>query len=152
MCEECWAEYGCPSEVTPEVKMAATAIQVTLKHQMDGGNLFPILDWSFDDETLNLVITDIQRDEDTPKDRLNSERVCVRLLQEMPIVQRATTIALVQGYLEPKTNDQILREELAKLADDLGRARKQLLGTLGPGEHKKILRDVEKSLRKLSKV
>lgn len=89
MCCGCYAEAGWPRDFTPEVVRAATLINKTDEF----GPLHIIVgDWNLEDDHIAYCAAI-----DEPKS--DAERCLIQLLLPMTMLERATAMALADGYL-----------------------------------------------------
>lgn len=108
MCRGCWEEYGSPMILSDRVCIAAELIKKVYKQEGGGvgGNLHCVVDdWNLEDEHIQWCIdkTGTQRDFLTGEEYdlilTTIERECAGALMAMTIQERASALALSEGWL-----------------------------------------------------
>ncbi len=117
MCYGCWTEEGSPQIDTPAVRAAAASVAAVYEHSCVGGNLHIVLDdWNLEDDNLKFCDAQIARgghpedpnhskwytqqkldNPDTPE-QLAAERKCHDLFAALSIKERASALALNDGF------------------------------------------------------
>jgi hypothetical protein len=124
MCYGCWEEAGKPVIDTPAVRAAAAAVEEVYQHNCMGGNLHIVLDdWNIEDGNLefcnqcingagvmplegstfpaHLRYNDQKRANPDPPEQLAAERKCHDLFAALTIDERASALALNDGFWQP---------------------------------------------------
>jgi len=95
MCKQCWQEYGSPAVETDLVKETARAIDRVYKHSSVGGALHVVIsDWNLEGRFLDKVPDHFSDD----VDQRRRERECLSLLRECNQYERASAVALHNGF------------------------------------------------------
>lgn len=115
MCYGCWEERGKPQDDSPEVKIVADLIRKVYECSIVGGNLHIVIDdWNLDDASLQFCSNQINAGgykkpnpdkwdlamESTPQ-QLRVERECCDALLKLSETQRASALALYDGFWKP---------------------------------------------------
>lgn len=101
MCVGCWEEYGSPRIVNPAVLAAAKVIDAVYAFSCVGGNLHVVIDdWNLDlcNEADAYIATNIH---EASAEQLAAERECLRLLLSLDEDERASALAIRDGYFDP---------------------------------------------------
>ena len=106
MCEHCWEENGEPKIINEKTEAAAKLIAEVYKHHEAGGGLHIIVD-DFNIERDHLLFCEqyIGRPEyvkEVSASRLKAERKCLAALMEMTEDERASALAIHDGYFHHK--------------------------------------------------
>jgi hypothetical protein len=97
MCDGCWQEHleehdNNPAPVTPQILTAVEAIRNLYEAHPTGGAMHVVTDdWNLDDDSLEFCGQNLSHDE--------VERSCWQCLSELTEHQRATALAVYDGYL-----------------------------------------------------
>lgn len=96
MCGGCWQEHleehGTPSPVTSQIVTAVAAIRNLYAVHCTGGKMHVVTDdWNLEDDSLEFCGQNLPHDE--------VERICWERLSELTENQRATALAIHNGYL-----------------------------------------------------
>lgn len=109
MCQNCWTEYGSPSEITPAIRLTAAIIGELYEISSVGGNLHIVInDWNLDDSSvewckdrvLRIKKGIMEKYDDTDPEQLEIESRIINLLLPMTVSERGAVLALVDGYIE----------------------------------------------------
>jgi hypothetical protein len=108
MCQGCWKERGSPSLTNDKIKAAAELIAGVYEHHGCGGGLHIIVDdWNLEDSSLQFCEDYIEkpeyrasRNDEVTDERLEAERACLRALKAMTEEERASALALYDGYVQ----------------------------------------------------
>ena len=93
-----WQKLGCPSVVNGATLAAADLIAAVYQHSMNGGNLHDQLEmWNLKDVFFKDGLITV-RDPGSSPERLEAERKCYDALRLMPEKERASAVALYEGY------------------------------------------------------
>jgi hypothetical protein len=91
MCENCWAKYGSPTIDSPKVRAAADAIEAVHDlNDLGGGMHAHLEDWNLEDKHFRGVAEAYLQND--------TERRCFQFMREMSVEERASALALVEGY------------------------------------------------------
>lgn len=104
MCLACYEEYGSPKIDNPTVRAAAEAIGKVYDFADTGGNLhIAIDDWNLDDDDLDFCGESIAKNDvhEAPPDQLAAEGYCLGLLKAMSEDERASALAIHDGFWTP---------------------------------------------------
>jgi len=121
MCYGCWVEYAKPAIDTPAIREVVKVIEEVYSYSCVGGNLHIVLDdWNLEDHSLAFCKREIERgghpedpnhspwytkikleNPDSPE-QLAVERKCHDLLFALTEPERASALALYDGYWEKK--------------------------------------------------
>ena len=94
MCLGCYEEYDSPNERCALTDYAVSLIREVYRHNAVGGNLHVVLDdWNIDDDVLERAPSYFS------DSVLPVERECLAVLQGMTLEQRATALAIHDGFL-----------------------------------------------------
>lgn len=102
MCEGCWIEQGKPMLTTGIVLIGAELVHKVYEHNDVGGNLHCQLDdWNIEDEFWEeyTVYSD-----DASEEQLQVEKLCFEMFKNMTLQERASALALAQGYFDVEWN------------------------------------------------
>lgn len=113
MCQWCWEKRGSPRLVTDKVKAAAELIDGVYEHHGCGGGLHIIVDdWNLCDGSVAFCEDYIEkpeyrrnRNDEVSDERIEAERACLRALKAMTEDERASALALYDGYVQVSTNE-----------------------------------------------
>ncbi len=100
MCYGCWEENGKPMIDTPDVRKAAAMIKGIYEYNCMGSNLHVVIDdCNYEDYFINSCMNGLNENVfgATPE-QLAIERECLILLKRLSIKERASAIALAEGY------------------------------------------------------
>lgn len=96
MCEGCYAEYGSPTIRNEKTDAAAALIARVYEQNCVGGNLHVQLDdWNIEDEFFD----EFTVHHESSDAALAVERQCFDLMKSMTLEERASALALYDGYL-----------------------------------------------------
>ncbi len=96
MCSDCWKEFGSPKILNSAVLKAVTLISAIYEFSTVGGNLHVQLDdWNIEDEYWRQFKP--FRD-DATEEELEKERQCFEAMKLLDIEERASALALNDGY------------------------------------------------------
>jgi hypothetical protein len=121
MCGGCWNDYGNPKIDTPAVREAAKAVDDVYQHSCVGGNLHIVLDdWNIEDSNLEFCshcidhagmmplakdaadchkrYNEKKRLDPDPPEQLAAERRCCDLFMALTEDERASALALNDGF------------------------------------------------------
>ena len=97
MCLGCWLELGSPKVFNKAVREAHPLIDLVYASSPVGGNLHIQLDdWNIDDEFFAGEMVVYHTDSD-----LAAERRCYEHFKSMTVEERASALALYEGFYEP---------------------------------------------------
>lgn len=104
MCEGCYEEYGRPTIITDKTMAAASLVRRVYEFSCVGGNLHIVLDdWNLQDENLQFCMDEIKKGgyegRDSPEE-LAAETECCEAFIALNMDERASALALHEGYLE----------------------------------------------------
>ena len=104
MCYGCYEEYGKPATVSQETQSAAELIEKVYAASCTGGNLHIILDdWNIEDSHLIFCKTAIEENTHKLKpEELAAERACLSALRKLTVHERASALAIYNGFLATK--------------------------------------------------
>lgn len=98
MCRVCYENYGSPRIVNSRTLEAAANIKRVFEQSAVGGNLHIVVDdWNLDDDNLQYGIRNAKDDPDKEKGEV--ELACAELLMSMPMDERASAMAISEGWL-----------------------------------------------------
>jgi len=98
MCISCWEEYGSPRIDTAEIRAAVVAVTAVYGESPVGGNLHVVLDdWNIEDEHVRGWI-DYAAEPIT-----EAERACGAALARLTESERASALAIYDGFWNPET-------------------------------------------------
>lgn len=99
MCRTCYEDYGSPAIVTDATRAAADCIHRLYEVHGAGGHLHIVVDdWNLEDGDLDWCINKMESDPYGPVDPV--ERDCAHLLRAMTVEERASALAIEDGYLK----------------------------------------------------
>lgn len=99
MCEECYEEYGRPEIFNEVTMLAANLIERVYSFSGSGGNLHIQLDdWNIQDRYFNEF--EVWRDDSTDE-QIMAEKECFLALKAMTLPERASALAIAEGYIQP---------------------------------------------------
>ena len=91
MCETCWQKYGSPQHMTRRVRALARLMD---RVGDVGGGLHVVLDdWNLEDEHLDFCAT---------QPLTGDERTCLNAMRRASVADRASALALCEGYYGDK--------------------------------------------------
>lgn len=102
MCQSCWEAYGSPTIVNERTKAAAKLIGEVYEHHGAGGNCHTIVDdwnledWCVDDSLKNVTENPLGEDQE----EIAASKACLEALKSMSLQERASALALHDGYVE----------------------------------------------------
>lgn len=104
MCGDCWKEYGNPKIVNPKTKEAVNLIRKVYDFSCVGGGLHIVLDdWNLENHHLEFCRNYIEENKDSQFssiEQYEAEGRCLALFMEMTIDERASALALADGFFE----------------------------------------------------
>ena len=105
VCYGCWVEYGSPTLHDDRIARAAALAAEVYEHNAVGGNLHIVLDdWNLEDHNIDYCLEQIGRGgwegRDDPA-QLAVERECGELLRALTEDERASALALWEGFFKP---------------------------------------------------
>lgn len=120
MCYECWQEYGSPKIVTDRVLETVKAIERVYDFSLVGGGLHIVIDdWNLEDARLDFCKEYIAKpDYDECREQQEVEQACLELLYSLNLDERASALAIHDGFFEPTA---MVDEHLRAAADSNGR-------------------------------
>lgn len=96
MCYGCYEEYGKPQIISPETIAASGLIRRVYDFNGVGGNLHAQLDdWNIEDEFFD----EFKVFNETTPEQLVAEQACFNAMRTLTIEQRASALALYDGWL-----------------------------------------------------
>lgn len=104
MCQGCWEKYGSPRIVNEKTKAAAELISGVYDHGACGGGLHIVVDdWNLDDASVDFCGDLVEgpgypREFHAGAEQIEAERACLRALKDMTVIERASALALYDGY------------------------------------------------------
>ncbi len=107
MCDNCWKEHGSPKIINRFTKALQPLIDDVYEHHGAGGGLHIILDdFNIEDGHIQLCQDWIEHErgngiykcEPVSPEQLKAERACLKLLKQMTVEERASALALHDGY------------------------------------------------------
>ncbi len=100
MCYGCWQEYGSPQIINPQVVMACGLARKVEDLTCNGGNLhIQLEDWNIEDEHWDKYEI---YDEHTTGQQRTAEEACFEAFKNLTLEERASALALREGYFEVK--------------------------------------------------
>lgn len=97
MCFGCYEGYGKPKIINDRTKAALALVEKVYEFSCAGGNLHCELDdWNLDD-----FKDFVPFDPDTSPEQLAIERECFDAFKAMSVEERASTLAMRDGFMEP---------------------------------------------------
>jgi hypothetical protein len=121
MCYGCYEDYGFPALVSDKTLAAADLVKRLFDLSCVGGNLHIVVDdWNIEDSNLAFCAECVARSvagkpgryDTTDPETVAAEVACLSALQALTIEERATALAIYDGYL---SRDGTATEELAQL-------------------------------------
>lgn len=102
MCESCYQDYESPRIITEQTIEAGRLISAVYRHHAAGGNAHSVLDdWNLEDSSINFCLEYIKKNEDgDSEEKLRDEKDCLELLLTMTEQERASALAMFDGYLK----------------------------------------------------
>jgi hypothetical protein len=99
MCRGCWEEYYDESKIdNDKMDDAVAAIEEVYNFHLAGGALHVVIDdWNLEDERITFC-EKYAKDNTERKDQLAAELHCIELLKEMSVEERASALALYEGF------------------------------------------------------
>ena len=98
MCQDCFKREGSPSKTNDAVRAATDAIERVYEFSDVGGNLHIVLDdWSISDDHIRWCRNNQDGGTDEQK---AAERLCVQAMLDLSRSERATALALFEGFIE----------------------------------------------------
>jgi hypothetical protein len=95
MCEICYRDHGAPSIVNDRTTAAVRLIEAVVEENELGGNLVVIIDdWNIED---NHFLSETVEG----KNVTDAERACYAALRKMSVAERASALAIIDGYFTP---------------------------------------------------
>lgn len=106
MCRNCWEEFDCPKIDTPRVREAAAAIRDVYEHNCVGGHLHIVVDdWNLGDDNLKWCGGAIAKNlHHAGREQLACEARCFALLRALTEDERASALALYDGFWDDETH------------------------------------------------
>lgn len=102
MCYTCYQKMGKPQIVNDKTKKAAELISVVYEYHGAGGALHIVIDdWNLEDDSLVFCKKwiDSEDHKETTEDQRRAERECLAMLEQMTIEERASALAINDGFL-----------------------------------------------------
>ncbi len=109
MCMGCWHDYGAPREITPEIKEAAALVAKVYESSVVGGNAHIVLDdWNIEDDSIDWCLETALRTNihEHSAEELAVERQCLEALKALGLKERASALALHDGFFGEDTATQ----------------------------------------------
>lgn len=99
MCEGCYQKYGAPKIITAQTIAAAVLVAKVYEFSSTGGNMHIYVDdWNLNDE--DFAGTELQISfNNASSEQLAIERACYAVFRVMSVPQRASALALYDGYV-----------------------------------------------------
>lgn len=100
MCQNCWVEYYDSVQIdTPLVRATAAAIEAVYDYSMSGGRLHVIVDdFNLEDHNIEFAEKYLQENAAETPEQHQVESYCLGLLKNMSIPERASALALKEGF------------------------------------------------------
>ena len=99
MCTGCWEEYGSPKIISPATVMACGLVNRVYHYDGVGGNLHVQLDdWNIEDEHWEEFT--IYHPDGSSQNQFDAERKCFDTFKALTLEERASALALYDGYFE----------------------------------------------------
>lgn len=103
MCENCYhEEYGAPTGITEKAVLAASLIRQLYQYAPTGGRCHIVVDdWNLEDSNIQFcrdAIAAEKQSKGVTQELLHEENL-LGLLADMPISERAVSLALADGYI-----------------------------------------------------
>ncbi len=107
MCYGCWEEKGKPSIYNEQIKEAALAVSKVFELSKVGGNLHIVIDdWNLEDSALETCERFIREDFESYQGEIEVEKHCLKLLNIMSESERASVLALYEGFHDKDLKDR----------------------------------------------
>jgi hypothetical protein len=104
VCYGCYEEYGKPEITNERVEAAAALVTKIYEYNRVGSNLHIVTDdWNLEDNNIDFCLNAARTapyHEITPEQRAVEEECC-NLLRSMTLQERASVLAIHDGYLYP---------------------------------------------------
>ena len=103
MCYSCYKEYGCPAIVNEATKHAAKLVEQVYEWSCVGGNAHIVLDdFNIEDSSIDWCLKDATslNIRDACQEQLDVERECLLAFKSLTIEERASALALFEGWIE----------------------------------------------------
>lgn len=98
MCVGCWKKYGQPGIINEKTLRAAELVEQVYERAVTGGNLHVQLDdWNLEDEFFDGF--KVYHD-DLGSEQIDIERRCFEAFKAMTLEERASALALHDGWLD----------------------------------------------------
>lgn len=107
MCYSCWEEKGSPKIVNDDVLKVAKLIEQVYNFNAVGGNLHIVLDdWNIEARNIDWCLKKAipENYHEHSDQELEIERKCATQMRKLPIKQRASALAIYDGFFKPPTN------------------------------------------------
>lgn len=96
MCEACYISYGSPKKITNKTNECVNIVERIYENYPSGGALHVVLDdWNLEDDIVGYLF-----DGADGVSLSGDERKCISLLNDMTIDERATVLAIFDGYYD----------------------------------------------------
>lgn len=103
MCSTCWSQNGSPKIVNYKVLEVVGLIKKIYEYSSTGGNLHIVLDdWNIDLKSIDWCLKNALKlnIHEAGLEELELERKCATLLRSMPLKERASALALNDGFFK----------------------------------------------------
>lgn len=102
MCKGCYIEMASPSIVNERTQDAAKLIARVYEFSCVGGNAHIVLDdWNLEDHHVDWCLSDAltQNVHEAGADQLSAERACLVAMRALSMDERASALAIYEGFL-----------------------------------------------------
>ena len=101
MCYSCYEKYGKPSIVNHTTKRTAELVRVIYEFSDVGGNAHIVLDdFNIEDHHVEGCLNDVRIKEASGETgQLQAERKCLEAFQAMTLDERASALAIYEGWI-----------------------------------------------------
>ncbi len=103
MCYNCYEEHGSPEIVNKGTEKAAKLIAMVYEGAGAGGNAHIVVDdFNIKDRSIDwcLEVAIVENKFDTEPEQLAVERECLEAMKALTISERASALAIYEGWLE----------------------------------------------------
>jgi len=104
MCYNCYLEYGSPKLVSDKILQTVEAIKQVYNCHLAGGGLHIVIDdWNLENERLDFCKEYIVGPECHGEfaEQQKAEQACLELLYSLTLKERASALAIHDGFFEP---------------------------------------------------
>lgn len=114
MCYDCYKKYGKPAIVNGKTLRAAKLTEMVYKFASSGGLCHIVIDdFNLDDDDVEFCLTNIKNKEngdEFTEEEYAIQQECMEAYLELTINERASALAIYEGWIDAGINNQTIKE------------------------------------------